>query len=79
MSWGCPGMLKIRSSMDVVSKKWEAIRSLFRGYFPPASWDIQVQSFDHVSSSYLKWWAYSQILAFLAALIDTLPWSLGDA
>ena len=34
--------------------------------------DVHVQSFDHVTSSHLKWWAYCQILAFLTALIDTL-------
>ena len=57
MSWGCPGLLKSRSGMDMVSKKWETLKSLFRGYFPLGSWDIQAliaQIFDHVTSSNLQ-------------------------
>ena len=34
MSWGCPGMLKSNSGMDVISSRWESITSLFRGYIP---------------------------------------------
>ena len=54
MSWGCPGMLKSRSDMDVVSNRWESIRSLFKGYIPHGARDIQVQCFNHLTSSYLK-------------------------
>ena len=32
ISWGCPGMLKSRIGMDAVSKRWESIVSLFKGY-----------------------------------------------
>ena len=78
MSWGCSGMFKSWSGMDVVSNRWEFIKSLFRGHIPLGSRDIQVQSFDHVTSSYLKWWVFSQILTFLAALTDKLPWTLAD-
>ena len=69
MSWGSSGMLKSRSGMDAISNRSESIRFLIGGYIP--SWDIQFQSFDHVTSSYLKWLACSQILAFQAVLIDT--------
>ena len=78
MSWGFPGMLKCKSDMDVVSNRWEPIRVLFRDYISLGSRDIQVQSFDHMTSSELKRSACSQMLAFLAALIDTLPWTLQD-
>ena len=44
-------MLKSRSGMDVVSNRLETIRPLFRGYIPLGSRDIQVQNFDHVTSS----------------------------
>ena len=43
MSWGCPNMLKSRSSMDVVSNRWESIISLFRGYIPLGSRDIKLK------------------------------------
>ena len=52
--WGCPGILKSQSGMDVVSNSWEFIRSLFRGYIPLGSRDIEVRNFDHVTCSYLK-------------------------
>ena len=54
MSWGCPGMLKSRSDIDVISNRWESIRYLFRGYIPLGARDIQIQSFNHLTSSYLK-------------------------
>ena len=50
--------------MDVVSDRWESIISLFRVYIPLGSRDIWNQK-----------WACSQILAYLAAFIDTLPWT----
>ena len=68
MSWGCLGMLKSRSDLGVVSNSWESIWALFRGDIPLGARDIQVQSFNHLTSSYLKWCAYSQILAFLTSL-----------
>lgn len=37
--------------------------------------DIQFQSFDDVTSSKVKWWICGQILAVLAARIDTTPWT----
>ena len=40
MSWGCPGMLKSSSDMDVVSNGWESIIYLFRNYNPIGSRDI---------------------------------------
>ena len=40
MSWGCPGMLKSSSELDVVSNRWESIRFLFRGYIPLGARDI---------------------------------------
>ena len=54
MSWGCQGMLKSRSGIDVVSKRWESLRSLFRGYILLGARDIQVQSFNYLTSSYLQ-------------------------
>ena len=51
MSWGFSGMLKCRSDMDVVSNRWEPIWFLFRGYISLGSRDIQVQSFDPMTSS----------------------------
>ena len=71
MSWGCSGMLKSRSDMDVVYNRRKSIRSLFRGYIPFGAGDIQVQNFNHLISSYLKWCACSQILAFLTVLMKT--------
>ena len=41
MSWGCPGMLKSSSDLDVVSNTWESIRS-FKGYIHVGARDIQV-------------------------------------
>ena len=61
-------MLKSRSDMDIVSNRWESIRSLFRNYIPFGARDIQVQSFNYLTSSYLKWCQCSQILAFLISL-----------
>ena len=60
MSWGCQGMLKSRSGIDVVSIRWESLRSLFRGYILLGARDIQVQSFNYLTSSYLQWCAWSQ-------------------
>ena len=71
MSWGCPVILKSSSDLDVVSNRSESIRSLFRGYIPVGARDIQVQSCNHVTSSYLICSACSQILAFLTAFINT--------
>ena len=68
MSWGCPDMLESSSDLDVISNRSESIRSLFKGYIPLDARDIQVQSFNHLASSYLKWCACSQILAFLTSL-----------
>ena len=59
MSWGFPGILKSKSGMDVVSNRWESVSSFIKSYIPLDSRDIQVQSFDHVTSNYLKWWARS--------------------
>ena len=39
-SWGCPGMLKSSSDMDVVANGWESIIYLFRNYNPIGSRDI---------------------------------------
>ena len=72
MSLGCPGM-------EVVSTRWESISSLLRDYNPLGSRDIRVQSFDHVTSSNVKWTTSCQILIFLAALINTLRWTLADS
>ena len=47
---GFPGMLNSRSDMDVVSNRWRSIRYFFRGCISLGSRDIQVQSFDHVTS-----------------------------
>ena len=41
MSWGCPPR--------------DVIKSLFSGYIPLDSKDIQVQSFGHMTSKNLKW------------------------
>ena len=71
ISLGCSGMLKSRSNKDMVSNRWESIRTLLSGYIPLEIRDIQVQSFNQLTSSYLKWCACSQILAFLTALINT--------
>ena len=54
MSWGFLGMLKDRGGKDVVSNIWESIKFVFRGSISLASRDIQVQSFGHITSSYLK-------------------------
>ena len=78
MSWGFPGMLKRRSGKDVVSNEWECIKFAFRGSIPLGSRDIQVQSFGHITSSYLKLLACSRMLVFLAALINMLSWTLAD-
>ena len=40
MSWGCQGMLKGRSGMDMVSDRWESIIFLFRDYIAIGSRDI---------------------------------------
>ena len=53
-SWGCPGMLKSSSDLDVVSDRWESTRSLFKGYIPLDARDIQVKSSNNLTSSYLK-------------------------
>ena len=45
MPLGCPGRLKSRSGMDVVSNRWQPIISFFRGYIPHGSRDIQIQEF----------------------------------
>ena len=78
MSWSFPSMRKSRSWMDAFSNRLESMWFLFRGCIPHGSRDIHVWSFDHVTSSNLKWWAYSQIWAFLAALMYTLPWTFAD-
>ena len=54
MSWGCTGMIKSRNYMNVVSNRWESIRFLFRGYIVLGARDIQVQSFNNLTSSYLN-------------------------
>ena len=71
MSCGCPGMLKSKSDIDVVSSRWESIRSLFSGYIPLGARDIQVQSYNHLTSSYLKLCACSQMKTFPTFLINT--------
>ena len=80
MSLGFLGMLKSRNDMDVVSYirylSWylqyqESIRTLFKDYILLGAWDIQVESFNHLTSSYIKWCACSQISAFPTALINT--------
>ena len=40
-------------------------------YIPIGFRDIYIQKFWNMTSSYLQKWACSQILAFLAAFIDT--------
>ena len=40
MSRGCPGILKRRSGMDLVSKRLESIIPLPRDYIPIGSRDI---------------------------------------
>ena len=40
--------------MNVVSNRWESIRFLFRGYIVLGARDIQVQSFNNLTSSYLN-------------------------
>ena len=79
MFWGCPSILKSSSGTDMLSNRCESITFLFRGYIPFGFRDIQVQSFDYVTSSYLRWWACSQTLAILAALVDTLAWAVVDS
>ena len=66
MSCGCPGILKSRSGMDVVSNRWESIISLFKGYIALGSRDIWILKFWNVTSSYLQYWVCSQILVFHA-------------
>ena len=78
MFWACPRMLKSTSGMEVVSNRRKSIMYLFRGYVPLGFIDIRVQSFDHATSSNLKWSARIQIWVFLVALIDTLPWIFVD-
>ena len=70
ITWGCPGILKSSSGMDVISNRWEFITSLFRDYIPIGYRDILIQKFWNVISRYLQEWAWSQTLDFLAA------WSL---
>ena len=53
MSWGCPGMLKNGSGMDVVSNRWESIKSLFRGYILLGPRDIWIHKFWNMTFSYL--------------------------
>ena len=72
MSWGCPGMLKSRSTMDMVSNRWEYIMSFVQGLHP--SWfqrqlnskilkrDFQLPTILGMQSN----------IAFLLAFIDTL-------
>ena len=79
MFWGCPGILKSSSGTDMLSNRCESIAFLFMGYIPFGFRDIQVQSFDYVTSSCLRWWACSQTLAILAALVDTLTWAVVDS
>ena len=69
-------MLKSRGGMDVVSNRRESIISLFSDYIHRGSRDIKIQKFWNVTSSYQQYWACSQLLAFLAAFIDTLPSTL---
>ena len=71
MSCGFPGMLKSRSDMDVISNTWESIKSLLSGYISLGARDIQVQSFNQLTSSYLRWYACSQIITFLTVFINT--------
>ena len=70
MSWGYPGMLKSRSDMDVVFNTWESIGCLLSGYIHLGAKDIQVQSYNHLTSSYLEWCACSHIFAFPTAIIN---------
>ena len=55
MSSSFTGMRKSRNGMDVISNRWESIKSLFRGSISLGSRDIHAQTFDHKTSSYLKW------------------------
>ena len=50
MSWGCPGILKSSSDMDVISNRWESVKSLFRDYIPIGYRDIYIQKFWNVTS-----------------------------
>ena len=74
ISWGCLSTLKNRSGMDVVSNRRESIISIFRCYTPLGCRYLSIQRFWNVTFSYLQYFACSQILAFLAAFIDTLSW-----
>ena len=65
---GLPRYAQKQEWHDVVSNRWEFIWSLFRGHIPLSARDIQVQSFNHLTFSYLKWCACSQMLAFLTSL-----------
>ena len=46
MSWGCPGIHKSRSDMDLVSNIWKFIRSFFIGYIALDFREIRIQSFE---------------------------------
>ena len=46
MSWGCPGILKNRSGIDVVSNRWESIMSLFTGYTPLVPETFKFKNFE---------------------------------
>ena len=46
MSRGCPGMLKSRSDMDVVSNRWESIKSLVQGYIPFVPETFKFKNFE---------------------------------
>ena len=73
--WGSRYITKSRNEIDLVSEKWESINTLYGCCIPIGFRGIQFQSFDHVNSSYVKWWTCGQILVVLAVRTDTAPWT----
>ena len=51
MSLGFQSMLENRSDMDVISNRCKSIRPLLSSDIPLGARDIQVQSFNHLTSS----------------------------
>ena len=51
MSLGFQGMLEKRSDMDLISNRYKSIRPLLSSDIPLGARDIQVQSFNHLTSS----------------------------
>ena len=64
VSWGCPGILKSRSGMDMISNRWESIISLFRNCIPIGSRDISIKKRWNVTFSGFVWLLCFQGLPF---------------